>query len=71
MYVPSPLSVTEPIDPAPDCFVIATVEPPVVTRFPNASFAVTVNTCDATPFAVSDAPVGANDDRDASAGPGR
>ena len=68
--MPLPLSVTEPTDPVPDCLVIVTVEPPVVSRVPFASFAVTVSTCVAVPFAVSDALVGVNVDCDASAGPG-
>ena len=70
VYDPLPLSVTEPIVPVPDSFVIVTVEPPDVSRFPFASFAVTVNTCVAEPFAVIDALVGVKDDCDASAGPG-
>ncbi len=44
VYVPLPLFVTAPIEPVPDCFVIVTVEPPVVRLLPKASFACTVNT---------------------------
>ena len=68
MYVPLPLSVTEPIVPVPDCFVIVTVEPPVDRLLPFASFACTVNTCVELPFAVIDELTGVSVDCVASAG---
>ena len=70
VYVPSPLSLTEPIVPVPDCFVIVTVDPPLVRLLPNASFAVTVSTCVAVPFAVIDDVVGVSVDCVAFAAPG-
>src|SRR5205809_107252 len=70
VYVPWPLSVTEPIVPLPDCFVIVTVVPPEVRLLPFASFACTVKICVALPFAVIDADVGVSVDCVASAGPG-
>ena len=69
MYVPLPLSVTEPIAPVPELRVIVTVAPPTVRLFPFASFACTVSTCVAVPFAVSVALVGVNVDCAASAAP--
>src|SRR5712671_3085039 len=70
VYVPLLLSVTEPIVPVPDCFVIATVDPPLVKLFPLTSFAWTVNTCVLLPFAVMLELAGANVDCAASAAPG-
>ena len=62
-----PLSVTEPMVPVPDCFVIVTVAPPVVTRFPLASLAVTVRTWVELPLAVMLDEVGVRVDWVASA----
>ena len=42
VYVPLELSVTAPIVPVPDDFVIVTVEPPTDKLFPLASLAWTV-----------------------------
>src|SRR5436190_2018334 len=70
VYVPSPWSVTEPIEPVPDCFVIVTVEPPLVRSLPKASFACTVRTWVAVPLAVIDELVGVSVDWVASAAPG-
>ena len=70
VYVPLPLSVTEPMVPVPLCCVIVTVKPPEVSKFPLASFAVTVSTCVLVPFAVMLALVGVNVDCVALAAPG-
>jgi hypothetical protein len=70
VYVPLPLSVTEPMVPVPDCFVIVTVSPPAVKVFPFTSFAVTVSTCVEEPSAVMEAVVGVKVDWVALAAPG-
>src|SRR6185503_8340798 len=62
VYVPLLLSVTDPIVPVPDDFVIVTVEPPVVRLLPLASLAWTVSTCVLVPFAVIEALVGVSVD---------
>ena len=70
VYVPFPTFVTAPIVPVPDCFVIVTVEPPAVRLLPKASFACTVSTWVAVPFAVIDELTGASVDWAAFAAPG-
>ena len=64
------MSVTLPIVPVPDCFVIVTVDPPLVRLLPFASLACTVNTCVLLPLAVTLALVGVSVDCVASAAPG-
>src|SRR5438270_10634761 len=56
--------------PVPDCLVIVTVAPPVVSALPLASLAVTVSTCVKLPLAVMEALVGVRADCVASAAPG-
>ena len=65
-----PVSVTLPIVPVPDCFVMVTVEPPVVRLFPLASLACTVRTWVLVPLAVMLALDGVRVDWVASAAPG-
>ena len=61
-YVPSPLSVTGPIDPVPESSVIVTVAPPMESGTPFASFACTVSTCVDEPSARRFASTGASVD---------
>ena len=62
VYVPLELSVTDPIVPVPDDFVIVTVCPPTAIVFPFASLAVTVQSWVEIPSAAIDADVGVNVD---------